>query len=122
MKYEDLPSISLCKKLLNVSFKTPQKNLAVYKYVQSIKPMQEFLENERQKLVFKYCIPTENPSCFDTTDEFFKKFEEVLKTDIESEVEKLGLSETDFLEEECCYPINKDLWLNANDIERVLRL
>lgn len=122
MKYGELISISLYRKLSCVSFRSPRKNLEVHIYLKSIEPLLEYVEKERNKLMEKYCIPTDTPGTYHVTPKFSEKFDEMLNMEIEQEIKPLNLSADDFYDEECSYPADKSLWLNAAEINRVLEL
>lgn len=125
MKYGDLPSVELYRKLLNVSFRSPRKNLAVHLYLKSILPLMEYVENERVKLVRKWCIPTDKAEItglYTVTPEFTKRFNEVLDMEIEPEIKRLHLNPDDFSDEECSYSDDKKMWLSAAELEKVLAL
>lgn len=120
MKYGEIPSPLLCHKLVNVSFDTAKKNLAVFRFTSALRGYQEYVENERRKLLEKCCNPVEGkPGFFQTTDIFNEKFGEVLNMEIREEIPPLELTEEDF--ENCQYPNEKSLWMNAAEIDGILK-
>lgn len=122
MKYGELPSALTCHKLINVSFSTAQKNLAVFRFTRAIRGHQEYIENERNKLLEACCNPVPGkPGTFQTTDIFIEKFNEVLNMEVEEEIPLLPLSEEDFDNDKCQYPAEKGLWLSGLDIEVILK-
>lgn len=123
MKYGELPSLEFCNKLASVSFRSPRKDLAVYQYLKTVRPLAEYVEKERVKLVEKYCIPIEgNEGRYTTTPEYREKFLEVLEMEIDEEIKPLGLTADDFGDGECTFPENKYLWMNAAELETALGL
>lgn len=122
MKYGELPNALTCHKLLNVSFSTAKKNLAVFRFTRAIRGHLEYIDNEKDKLIKQCCheVPGK-PGTFQTTDIFHEKFGEVLKMEIEEEIPKLPLTEEDFEEDNCQYPAEKSLWLSASDIDFLLK-
>lgn len=120
IKYGDIPSSSACFKLTRVSFDSAKKNLAVFRFVRAVRGYQEYVENERNKLLEQCAnkVPGK-PGLFEMTDIFREKFGEVLNMEIEEEVLPLDLNEADF--ENCQYPEDKNLWLSASDIETILK-
>ncbi len=122
--FGDLPQRDACIKLMQVSFSTPQKNLAVYKFCQKVFELRSFYEAERTKLLKKYGDPTENegefliPKC--NVDSYNRELRKLLETEVEEEL-VLGLTEDDFSDDNCHYPADKNLWLNAGEIMTFLR-
>lgn len=126
IKYGELPPADVIQKLLTVSFNTPKKNLAVYKFCSAFKPHIDYLENERTKLVQKHGeVDKENPMLYkvapNTTEmaNFLAEWNAVLQMEIEDEIQSLPLSERDF--DSCSYSPEKMDWLNARDIGTILR-
>lgn len=124
MTYGDLIPYNVSMKLNAISFRTPQKNLAVYRFVKAIQDKQDFVEQERRKLVEKFGVlhgdrinvPPENMK------EFMDAFTAVLSMEIEDEIPSPGLEESDFEDSNCFYPENKDLWMNGEEIDSILHL
>lgn len=121
MKYGELPSAIVCFKLSKISFNTAKKNLCVFRFVSAVRQQQEYVNNEREKLIKQCCkaIPGK-PGTYETNDIFNEKFSEVLNVEIEEPLPVLGLSEEDFDDENCCYPDEKLWWMNGSEIETVL--
>lgn len=124
--YGMLPSLDSCSKLKQVSFRTAKKNLDVFRFCEAIKPMQLFIESERIKLVKKYGVEnTENNGSLIVPKRNFPKFidelDAVRNMEIKEDIPDLGLTEDDFLEENCEYPKEKHLWLCASDIAAFLK-
>lgn len=126
IKYGELPPTDVIQKLLTVSFNTPKKNLAVYKFCSALKPHIDYLENERTKLVQKHGeADKDNPMLYKIApntmemESFLAEWNEVLQMDVEDEIQPLPLSERDF--DNCSYSPEKMDWLNARDIGTILR-
>lgn len=80
--------------------------------------------NEQNKLLEKYGDEVE-PGKFNLTKENDKKrkkdLNDLLAMEIEpKEIPVLGLNENDFMDENCQYPRDKILWLNASEISTIL--
>ena len=117
-----LPQREAFYKLMQASFSTPQKNLAVYRFCQKAYGLLDFLETERSKLVKKYGDPTGNGSEYMIPTPRLQEYRDALKTLFDTEIEEemvLGMTEEDF--ENCQYPADKTLWLNAGEISFFLR-
>lgn len=121
IKYGDLPSASTCFKLTKVSFDTAKKNLAVFRFVSAVRGYQEYVENERNKLL-ENCANKVlgKPGFYELTDIFREKFNEVLNLEIAEELPALELTEDDF--ENCQYPEDKSFWMSASDIDYILNI
>lgn len=126
MKYKDLPNRTTCVKLMMISFASPQKNLQVFKFAEAIKPLQEFVANEHNKLIDKYGRMNDDGVFAVTNPEAKKQFavelEEFLEQDITGTLPKLDLTEDDFSENNCRYPTSSDFWLNAFEINSILNM
>lgn len=125
MTYGDLTSREICIKLSMVSFSSPQKNLEVYKFVYALRPLQEFFEVERSKLLQKYGTDDGNGLFTiygEAINDFQKDFKAICDIEIQDTIPPLNLTEEDFSEKNCTYPPDKNLWMNANDIDAVLKI
>lgn len=107
-----------------VSFDSPQKNLEVYKFVVAIRPLQEFFEIERSKLLQKYGTDNGNGHFTikgkDNIENYQKDIEQLLSLNIQDVIPFPNINIDDFSNECCNYPDDKGLWMNAYDIESVL--
>lgn len=126
IKYAEVPKLNLLQKLITVSFNTPRKNLAVYKFCNSMKDKANYIENERKKIIQKYGEKDEErPFMVAVTPgteamrNFMDEFNTVLNMDVDEDITPLPLSEDDF--ENCVYSPEKEDWLNPKDIGIVLR-
>lgn len=126
MKYKDLINSETCAKLMMVSFSTPQKNLQVYRFANSIMEHQRYFENERTKLLDKYgeiqADGTYRIKGKDQIDEYNHKIDSVLSLEINGEFIDPDLNENDFSDYLCSYPSDKRFWLSANEIAQVLSI
>lgn len=127
IKYGMLPPIALCQKIITVSFNTPQKNLAVYKFATACSKHLAYIENERIKLFQKYGTPDDKnsdvyyiPPNSKRFEDFKKSFEEICNMQIEEDIPELPLTEEDFENENCEYSPNKKDWLNGAEISTIL--
>lgn len=117
-----LPTRDACYKLLQVSFSTPQKNLSVYRFYKKIFELLDFIDKEWRKIVQKYGDPTGNdsehmiPKC--RQEEFEEEMKSLFATSVD-DIPSLGLTEDDF--ENCKYPNDEKLWLNAGEIMTFLK-
>lgn len=119
MVYNDLPPYALTLKLTTVSFSTPQKNLEVFKFFNSLKPLYDWIENERIKIFTdKEGAPEPDE---ETRKERVEKFKELLEFPISDRVYTLRLSESDFEDENCRFSNVPDAWLSANDIRLLMK-
>lgn len=125
MKYRSIPSLETTQKLIQVSFSTPAKNLAMYRLAEQIRTHQSYIENERNKLIRKYGEPTKDGnyavSKKEALDKFFLEFNATLDTDIPDKIENPNITEDDFSDDNCSYPIDKSMWPNAKDIASFLK-
>lgn len=124
--YGDLPSIESCAKLKQISFRTAQKNLSVFRFCEAIKAMQIFVESERIKLVKKYGVESEEDGSTLVVPKramykFFDEFDAVRNMEVKEDIPILGLTEDDFIEENCVYPKDSRNWLCASEIEMFLK-
>lgn len=118
--YGDIPSADSCRKLSMVSFGSPSKNLRVYKFCEALQHCQDFLENERRKLLNKYGIE-ESPGHYKVeVIPYNEAMKELSELEIEEYIPDHGLTENDFCDEKCEYPRDKSLWMNAADINAIL--
>lgn len=126
LTYSDLTSRDNCVKLSMVSFSTPQKNLEVYKFVCALRPLQEFFEIERSKILQKYGTDNGTGLYTITGTEKVKAYQDDLQKLLDIEIEENipcpNLTENDFFSDNCSYPQDKNLWMNAHDIESVLAI
>lgn len=120
MKYRSIPSLNVMAKLTQVSFSTPDKNLAMYRLAESLRTHQSYIENERNKLIRKYGEPTKDGnyavSKKEALDKFFFEFDATLDADIPDKIECPNITEEDFQDDNCSYPIDKSMWPNAKDL------
>lgn len=120
MKHRLIPSIETTQKLTQVSFSTPAKNLAMYRFAEQIRTHQSYIENERNKLIRKYGEPTKDGGYAvkkkEALDKFFLEFNATLDAEIPDKIENPNITEEDFKDENCSYPIEKSMWPNAKDI------
>lgn len=126
VKYGEIPRRETLQKLLSVSFDTPMKNLAVYKFCKAMMAHVDYVENERTKLVQKYGVQDkDNPLMYfvpkgtEEMKQFQEEFNSVLNMEIEEEVDTLPLSEMDF-GDNCSYSQEKADWLNPREIGSIL--
>lgn len=124
IKLGDLPTQTLLNKLIRVSFSTPQKNMQVFKYFQSVSKSLVFLENEKLKLLRKYGDPKENGNFWipkDKTEEFKEELQKLMDVDVTEDICLHGLTEDDFMDENCAYSDDKSSWLNASEIAFIVQ-
>lgn len=126
IKYGEIPRRETLQKLLSVSFDTPRKNLAVYKFCKAMTAYVDYVENERTKLVQKHGVQDKNnplmyfvPQGTEEMKRFQEEFNSVLNMEIEEEVKLLPLSEMDFVDN-CSYSQEKADWLNPREIGSIL--
>lgn len=123
MKYKDLPSEKILRKLLATSFESPSANLKVFEWVNDISKHVQFLENERIKLVRKYGKETEHGEFRvspENINSFSKDFNEVLNMEIENKIEKCPIEKEWFDDEKCQFSIEKEMWLSPAEIGKIL--
>lgn len=127
MKFRDLPKRDTCIKLSVTSFSSPRKNLEVFKFINSIKPFQDYIAQETSKILQKYGHPSDDGMYTVTgkenVDAYYASLNEVLEIDISEldvDIFSPNLNIEDFEEENCQYPNDKSLWLNASDIDSVI--
>lgn len=123
MKFGDLLNRDICNKLSMISFDSPQKNLKIYQFVSALKPLQDFVETERFKILEKYG-EYNYKGYFNITGEenvrsYKNEWSAVLDLDTEEKIPSLDLTENDFLDDNCHYPEDKKLWINANDMNTI---
>lgn len=125
LTFGDLPTRDTCIKLMKVSFASPQKNLAVYKFCTKVFELEAFIESERAKLIEKFGDPTENPGEFfipkHAVGDYQQALTELFKMPIGEDVPQLGLTDDDFADERCKYSDDKTYWLNAGEILTLLK-
>lgn len=125
MKFKDLIKTNICIKLSMVSFSSPKKNLEVFKFIQSIRPHQEFYDIELSKLLQKYGEPIpDKPGTFSirgqkNVDGYNNALKELHEIDMDN-IYPLNLTIDDFDDNVCTYPDDKSFWLSANDIDAIL--
>lgn len=118
-----MPNSETCAKLMMVSFRTAKKNLSVYKMVQECSKYNDYLQNERMKLLSKYGTDNRDGTFKlegDNVGLFNAKVEEILDTECETNFCIPELAEEDFEEDNCQYPNDKRFWINGRDIMAVL--
>lgn len=109
-----------------ISFSTPQKNLQVFKFVNAIEPIQDYIANEHNKLVDKYGRMNDN-GVWEVTnpvarEEFREEQKVFLEQDICDPLPQLDLREEDFEDGKCVYPHDKAFWLNAFELNSVFNM
>lgn len=121
----ELPTYLTCMKLMRVSFATPKKNLAVYKFCHKVLELSAFIESEKEKLLKRYGDPTEEAGRYlipkHLIGEYQKAMDDMLDTPVGDDLPVLGLTEEDFADEKCHYPAEKEYWLNAGEISLLLK-
>lgn len=125
MTFGELIPYNVSVKLKMVSFKTPQKNLSVYRFVKAIQDKQDFVEGERRKLIEKFGVEKEKGTIVvppENMKEFLDAFQEIISMEIEDDIPSPGLVESDFEDTNCFYPEDKSLWMNGAEIDSVLFL
>lgn len=120
--FADLPERFICDKLKKVAFNTPEKNLAVFKFANSIKDYQQYYAEETDKLTMQYGEEdTNNPGLYNISMEnlevYKEKLNELSQSVINEKIFPLDLTFSDFEEKNCSYPRKKNFWLSAEDIE-----
>lgn len=123
--YGDLPSQEACIKITLVSFSNPKKNLDIYKFVNDLKVYQEAFGNEQSKLLRQYGTPqADKPGTYwlgDNVTIYHAKIGDLEATKIDNfNITIPTLSENDFDEKNCAYPLDKSKWLNGNEIGEIL--
>lgn len=127
IKYADVPKMETLQKLISVSFDSPKKNLAVYKFYMEMSKHASYIENEREKMIKKHgeldkdnpCLYTVKPGT-ESMQRFMEEWNSLMNMDIEEEVNQLPISEVDF-SDDCSYSPEKSEWLSPRDIGAVLR-
>lgn len=123
MKYSDLPKAEVTRKLIATCFDEPTTNLYIYKLYISLKDHQQFIENERMKLLEKYGI-SKGDGFFvvpkERVKEYQQKLSEVLNIEITDTIPFFNLSEDNFITERCNYAKEQEMWLSAEDIAAIL--
>lgn len=125
MTYGDLIPYNVAMKLNMVSFRTPQKNLAVYRFVNAMKEAQKFVDIERSKLFEKYGEKEDDSTTVikpENIEIFKKELYDILDMEIEETIPSPKLKESDFEDSNCSYPEDKSLWMNGAELEAVLLL
>lgn len=120
LKYGDLPSRDVCAKLSMVSFDSPKKNLDVYRLISALNGPQTFFISEHDKMLKKFGKPLESGaySVVDNLEEYKKEINALMELSIEDDIPKPNITADDFMS--CSYPTDKNLWMNASDINAVL--
>lgn len=127
IKYADVPKMETLQRLISVSFDSPRKNLAVYKFYVEMSKHTSYIENERMKLFQKYGEADNNNPCLykiapntEAMKAFMKEWTETLNMEIEEDVKPLPITEFD-ISNNCTYSPEKADWLSAKDILAILR-
>lgn len=123
MKYKELPSEKLVQKLLATSFESPSANRKVYNWSESVLKHIRFLERERIKLVQKYGEKDQKGGMTVTKDNFGRFQEEffnLTETEIDEPVLECPIKEDWFDDEKCSYPKEKELWITAKEIKKLI--
>lgn len=119
MTYRDLIIPDICAKLSVVSFSTPKKNLDVFRFISSLRPLQEFFESERNKILSKYGTNEDGKYTIqghESVTACQKELDDLADLEITDTIYCPDLSFDDFLDDLCEYPKNKQFWMNANEI------
>lgn len=124
MTYGDLLPVQITAKLIATSFDDPSINLWAYKLYKSLLDYQEFFENERNKLIVKYGNEIENGKyqvlqC--NVDEYRENLKKIISMPIDGKIPYFELKEDNFASDRCQYSKDKDMWLNAVDINSILK-
>lgn len=128
MKYKDLPNDTLIQKLLQTSFGTPEKDLLVFNYCDSVLKHVRFLESQRIKLIEKYGKEKEHSMFVDPADsknysKFIEDFNNILGMDIQDSALCSCPIRKEWLDNETCsYSKDKNFWLTPKDIGRILTI
>lgn len=122
LKFKDLISIDICAKLSSVSFNSPKKNLDVYRLVSALNGPQSFFIKEHDKLLQKYGKPLKNGSydLSDNINEYKSEMDKLLDLEIDGDIPCPSISADDFDSDKCVYSTDKNMWMNAKDINSVL--
>lgn len=120
LKLKDLPSLEVCVKLSSVSFNSPKKNLDVYRLISALNGPQTFFISEHDKILKKFGKPLESGgySVVDNFEDYKKEINSLMELSIEDDIPKPNITADDFMS--CYYPPDKNLWMNASDINAVL--
>lgn len=125
MTYNDLPSVEATKKLTMVAFSSPSINLWAYQFNKAVVECADFVENERRKLVSILGETKENGDIV-VKDENLQEFVDKMKAIKGYEIERGKIPFCDFdainFEQQfCSYHPDKAYWMNANDINEILK-
>ncbi len=124
MKYKDLPKQETIKKLLLVSFSTPQKNRMNADWCNKVLPSINFLETERIKLIRKYGEENKDTGVLSVKKENLNLFAEMFCKVMETEIDEdltYPLSLDDFDDDKCEYYEDKKMWLNGSELNSIIK-
>lgn len=122
MTYGDLLPVEITAKLIATSFDDPSINLWAYKLYKALMEYYEFFENERNKLIKKYGNEIE-PGKYNVPDENMEEYRselsKIVNITIDSELPYFELTEDSFSDKHCQYSKDREMWLNAIDINKI---
>lgn len=121
MKYGAIPKLETMIRLINISFCSPDKNLAMYRIYSSLKEHQRYIENEKSKLLKRYGaeVPGQNGLYRVTGNnvaEYQAELDTILNFELNDDIQYPGITAEDFSSENCSYPAEKELWPSVADI------
>lgn len=125
MKYKDLLSQDTVIKLSSYAFARDNVDTSVFKLYSETKPIYDFINNQKTKLLERIAKREQNGSYKFESDEsrdaFRREMMELLQKESEFDIPRIDITEEDFASDNCCRPRDKELWLNAIERDSILR-
>lgn len=116
MKYGDLPPYPVMNKLAMVSFSSPKKSLDVYKFINSLNPLYNWIDMEVKKLSQLHKEEDRTNDGEEDSKRRLDQLDEIFSFPITDEIYVPDLSVDDFDSDNCHFSAERALWMNAADI------
>lgn len=127
MKFRELPSEDSLSRLVLYAFVRDGADQSVFLFCKAVGTALEFFQSQRTKLFQRFGIASETePDRLEITSEnkeaFYAEMRKLLDSDVQVEIPKLDIEESDFQTENCRKPQNINSVLSASEKMTLIRI
>lgn len=127
MKFRELPSEDSLSRLVLYAFARDGADQSVFLFCKAVGVALEFFQSQRTKLFQQFGVASElEPDRLEITSEnkeaFYAEMRKLLDSDVQVEIPKLDIEESDFLAENCRKPQNINSVLSASEKMTLIKL
>lgn len=127
MKFRELPSEDSLSRLVLYAFARDGADQSVFLFCKAVGVALEFFQSQRTKLFQRFGVASESePDRLEIASEnkeaFYAEMRKLLDSDVQVEIPKLDIEESDFLAENCRKPQNVSSILSPIEKMALLRM